>query len=125
VPVVADANSMTYVLHKNLGDDVVIDWGGRPVRLRLVAALSDSILQSELVMSEANFLRLFPAQEGFQLLLVEAPESSGPRVAQAIEQGARDLGANVVATSERLAAFHRVENTYISTFQSLGGLGLV
>jgi len=125
VPVVADANSMTYVLHKNLGDDVVIEWEGRPVRLRLVAALSDSILQSELVMSEANFLRLFPAQEGFQRLLVETPEGTGPRVGQAIEEGARDLGASVVATVERLAAFHRVENTYISTFQSLGGLGLV
>src|SRR5690606_8689225 len=26
---------------------------------------------------------------------------------------------------ERLEAFHRVENTYLSTFQSLGGLGLL
>ncbi len=28
-------------------------------------------------------------------------------------------------TSDRLAAFHRVENTYLSTFQALGGLGLL
>jgi hypothetical protein len=125
VPVVADANSMTYVLHKNLGDDIVIDRGGRPVRLRLVAALGDSILQSELVMSDANFLELFPEQEGYQLLLVEAPAGTAPRVAKAIEEGARDLGARVTSTSERLAEFHRVENTYISTFQTLGGLGLL
>ena len=26
---------------------------------------------------------------------------------------------------ERLAAFHRVENTYLSTFQTLGGFGLL
>ena len=26
---------------------------------------------------------------------------------------------------ERLASFHRVENTYLSTFQTLGGLGLL
>jgi putative ABC transport system permease protein len=125
VPVVADANSMTYVLHKKLGDDIVIDRGGRPVRLRLVAALSDSIFQSELLMSEANFLRLFPDQNGFQLLLVDAPAEAAPRLAQAIGEGARDLGANVVSTAERLAGFHRVENTYISTFQTLGGLGLL
>jgi ABC-type antimicrobial peptide transport system permease subunit len=31
----------------------------------------------------------------------------------------------VTATPERLAAFHRVENTYLSTFQALGGLGLL
>ena len=29
------------------------------------------------------------------------------------------------STSERLAAFHQVENTYLSTFQALGGLGLL
>ena len=26
---------------------------------------------------------------------------------------------------DRIAAFHRVENTYLSTFQSLGALGLL
>ena len=31
----------------------------------------------------------------------------------------------MVSTSERLASFHRVENTYLSTFQMLGGLGLL
>jgi putative ABC transport system permease protein len=30
-----------------------------------------------------------------------------------------------MGTSERLAEFHRVENTYLSTFQTLGGLGLL
>jgi hypothetical protein len=125
VPVIADANSMTYVLHKSLGDDIVIDRGGQRVRLRLVAALGDSILQSELVMSEANFLELFPDQEGFERLLVEAPASLVARLGPAIEEGASDLGAHVESTAERLAGFHRVENTYISTFQTLGGLGLL
>ena len=116
---------MTYVLHKKLGDDIVIDRGGQPVRLRLVATLADSVLQSELVMSEANFLTLFPEQEGYRFLLVEAPADTAPRLAQAIEEGARDLGADVASTTERLAEYHRVENTYISTFQTLGGLGLL
>jgi len=31
----------------------------------------------------------------------------------------------VASTAERLAGFHRVEYTYLSTFQMLGGLGLV
>src|SRR5262249_22119103 len=55
IPVVADANSMTYVLHRKLGDEIVINHGAQPVRLRLVAALADSIFQSELLMSEAHF----------------------------------------------------------------------
>jgi len=36
-----------------------------------------------------------------------------------------DFGFDVTSTTERLASFHRVENTYLSTFQALGGLGLV
>ena len=52
---------MAYVLHLGLGDEIVLDSSGRdPVRLKLVAVLSDSVLQGELLISEENFLRLFP-----------------------------------------------------------------
>jgi ABC-type antimicrobial peptide transport system permease subunit len=42
-----------------------------------------------------------------------------------LEQRLSDSGFDVTTTAERLAGFHRVENTYLSTFQTLGGLGLV
>jgi putative ABC transport system permease protein len=125
VPVIADANSMTYVLHKSLGDDIAIANGDRPVRLRLVAALDDSIFQGELLMSEASFTRVFPEQEGYRFLLVDAPPDRVAPIAAAIEEGAADLGADAVETGARLAEFHAVENTYLSTFQTLGGLGLL
>jgi ABC-type antimicrobial peptide transport system permease subunit len=126
VPVIADANSMTYVLHRTLGDEIVIDRGGMtPLRLRLVAALSDSVLQGELVMSETNFLKLFPEQEGYQLLLVEAPPDRADEVAATLEDRLADFGADAVSTADRIDQFHRVENTYLSTFQTLGGLGLL
>jgi hypothetical protein len=125
IPVIGDANSMTYVLHKSIGDDVVVDRGGQAVRLRLVAALSDSIFQSELLMSEANFLRLFPGQEGYGQLLVDAPAARVAAISDAIERNLTDYGADAVGTADRLAEFHRVENTYLSTFQTLGGLGLL
>jgi hypothetical protein len=125
VPVIADANSMTYVLHRKLGDDIVITIGERPVRLRLVAALKDSIFQGELLMSRANFVKLFPEEEGYPLLLVDAPREQQAKVADAIENALADFGADVTPTAQRLAEFHRVEDTYLSTFQMLGGLGLI
>jgi ABC-type lipoprotein release transport system permease subunit len=125
VPVIADANSMTYVLHRRLGDDIVITHAGRPVTLRLVAALSDSIFQGELLMSEANFLRLFPERQGYNFLLVNAPGARADEVGAIIEDRLADHGADATSTAERLAEFHRVENTYLSTFQTLGGLGLL
>jgi hypothetical protein len=125
VPVIADANSMTYVLHRRLGDDIVITRGGRDIRLRLVAALRDSIFQGELLMSQANFVRLFPEQEGYQVLLVDAAPDRAGAIGARIEDALVDFGADATGTAERLAQFHRVENTYLSTFQTLGGLGLL
>jgi len=125
IPVIADAHSITYVLHTGLGEDIVINEGGQEIRLRVVAALTDSIFQGELLMSEANFVDLFPGQEGYPYLLVE----SGPEViqdaARSIEVALEDFGAVATPTASRLAKFHQVENTYLSTFQALGGLGLL
>jgi hypothetical protein len=125
IPAIADANSMTYVLHRKLGEDLVIANGERPVRLRLVAALDDSIFQGELLISEANFLRLFPDQPGYRFFLIEPPPASADQVTGVLERALSDYGFDVTAAGERLAAYHRVENTYISTFQMLGALGLL
>lgn len=129
VPAIADANSMTYVLHLKLGEDLILPQvkrGGEPVRLRLVASLADSIFQSELLMAEKNFLGLFPEQEGYRFFLIDtaAPEQS-TAIAATLEDRLSDFGFDVIPTAERLENFHRVENTYLSTFQMLGGLGLI
>jgi hypothetical protein len=125
IPVIADANSMTYVLHKQLGEEIVLPRGDGEVRLRLVAALRDSIFQGELLMAEESFLKLFPEQEGYRVLLVRAGQEQMTDLEARLRDGFADLGAQVVGTAERLAQFHRVENTYLSTFQTLGGLGLL
>jgi ABC-type antimicrobial peptide transport system permease subunit len=116
---------MTYILQRKLGEDVVLEHAGRPVRLRLVGALADSLFQSELLISERNFLRAFPGQPGYRFFLINTPAERTRDVATALEEGLRDYGFDVSPAADRLAAFHRVENTYISTFQSLGGLGLL
>jgi ABC-type lipoprotein release transport system permease subunit len=136
VPAIADANSMTYVLHRSVGEDFVLEHvrdpqTGQPLRLRMVAALADSMFQSELIISEEQFLRLFarePAAGGYRVFLIGAaqaqPQPAGETVG-ALEDALSVYGFDVVSTAERLASFHRVENTYLSTFQALGGLGLL
>jgi len=118
IPVIGDANSLNYVLHLKVGEDFVMD----QTRLRVVAALADSIFQSELIMSEKNFLRLFPSEQGYRYFLIEAPNATAS--ATVLEERLSDFGFDAQSTEERLASFHRVENTYLSTFQLLGGLGL-
>jgi hypothetical protein len=130
VPVIADATSLQYVLHAAVGDTFAIDVGAdRPLVLRFVGALRDSVLQGELVMGERHFLRHFPQQQGFRLFLIEKPgihtTAEAERLAGSVERELQPLGVDAVPTTVRLEEFHRVENTYLSTFQALGGLGLL
>ena len=125
IPVITDANSLTYVLHLKIGEDFILDHGAQPVHLRIVATLADSIFQSELLMSDKNFVRLFPDEQGYRFFLIDTPADKTSAVASTLEDHLSDFGFDVQSTADRLANFHRVENTYLSTFQLLGGLGLV
>ena len=130
MPVVADATSLQYVMHAKVGDTFSMDIGGaEPLQLQYVAALADSVLQGQLVMAEENFVRLFPAQQGYRFFLIDAPgvttHDAAAALSGVLERELATFGFDAVTAAERLEAFHRVENTYLSTFQSLGGLGLL
>src|SRR5688500_15908081 len=67
------------------------------------------------------------------MLLADVPRGSAgedltPRIqaaTAALEEGLADAGLDVQSTNDRLAVYNRVENTYLSTFQTLGALGLL
>jgi putative ABC transport system permease protein len=137
IPVVLDANTAQWSLH--LGGDfgsplgatfaITDDWG-RKIPLKVVGLLSNSIFQGEVLMSEAAFLKQFPATTGKGFFLVELPpdDSSPQRVTEVrglLETGLADVGFDAETTGQRLAGFLAVQNTYLSTFQSLGALGLL
>ena len=123
---IADQTTLRYVLHLGIGDDFTFTPEGHtPVRLRIVGALADSFLQSELVIGEAAFVRLFPRQEGYRVWMIEAPAGQEAAVTTHLEDRLSDFGIDVIDTDERWAAYHEVENTYLATFQALGSLGLL
>ncbi len=126
VPVIGDATSLAYVFHLGVGDDYVMQGpDGQRLTLRIVGALRDSVLQSELIMADGQFTRLFPRNEGFRVFLVGTDAARVAGVAAALEQQLQDFGMDAQPVSERLASYHRVENTFLTTFQALGALGLV
>jgi ABC-type antimicrobial peptide transport system permease subunit len=91
----------------------------------MVAALRDSILQGELIISEENFLRAFPNQEGYRFFLLDVPPGKAASLVQPLMERLSTWGFNIESSRGRLATYHQVENTYLSTFQSLGALGLI
>ncbi|MGC4052710.1 MAG: ABC transporter permease [Paludibaculum sp.] len=122
IPAIVDQNSLSYVLHKKVGDELeVAREGAPPLRLRLVAALRGSVFQSELLISEKNFVRLYPHVTGWRVFLLQGPlEAERP-----LETALSGYGFAVRPARARLADYHRVENTYLSAFQVLGLLGLL
>jgi hypothetical protein len=126
IPVIADDNTAQYILHLGLGQTIETpDAAGRARRLKLVATLSESIFQSELLMSEANFRNLFRAQDGFNVALVDCPAAEQDSVRKALNSQLAEYAADVQPTRYRLAQYLTIENTYLSTFQALGALGLM
>ena len=126
VPVIADDSTATYILHLKLGDTISItDASGTKRPLKLVATLANSIFQSELLMGDANFRSLFPTQDGFGVVLVDCPAHQQTPLRQALNTELGEYAANAEPTSARLAQYLTVQNTYLSTFQALGALGLM
>ncbi len=123
IPVIADASALEYVLHRSVGETFAL--GDTGVRVRVVGALRPGLLQGELVTGERHFLSAFPGAEGFRFFLVETPPGRESAVQAALESRLADFGFDAEPAAARLAAFHRVENTYIATFQTLGALGLL
>lgn len=123
IPVFGDANSVMWILHLGLGDRMdYTDALGRERKLVIAGLLSRSVFQSQLIASEANFLSLEPDHSGYNTFLIEANDAeTGVR----LEEQWSDYGFDATTTGERLAGYLVVENTYLSTFQTLGGLGLL
>jgi hypothetical protein len=126
IPAFADATSAEWVLHVGLGDEVrLADTSGKPVRLKIVGLLADSIFQGELLISDAQFRRHFGDRTGYRFFLIEPPPGQEAAVAQELRENLGELGLDVRRTAEVLAGYSRVQNTYLATFETLGGLGLL
>ena len=124
-PAIGDEKSLRWILHHNPDDDFLMqDEFGKPLSLQL-ETLENSLFQSQLIISESNFTKYFPSQSGYQFFLIKTPPALREETAQVLEKILGDYGFDLTSASARLASYRAVENTYISTFQSLGGLGVL
>jgi hypothetical protein len=127
VPVVLDKNTAMYSLQKygGIGEEFTFTYGGTPIRFRVAGLLANSVLQGSLLVSEADFTRLFPQTSGYRSFLIRTPAGKEQAVAHLLEDRLGDEGFDTADARTRLADLLAVQNTYISTFQSLGAIGLL
>jgi ABC-type antimicrobial peptide transport system permease subunit len=87
--------------------------------------LANSILQGSLLISEDEFIKRFPGESGYRMFLIDAPSNNLAAVSATLSRALQDVGLELTPAPQRLAAFNAVQNTYLKTFQVLGGLGLL
>lgn len=125
-PVLGEKNTLMWTLHKGMGDSVSLgepQSGGFDVTISGI--LSDSVFQSELLMSQKRLLQLDPSVQGFRVLLAGCPSEDEAELVRILSTGLAPLGPVIRTSHDRLEAFLAVENTYLATFQALGWLGLL
>lgn len=131
IPVVLDKNTANYSLKILFLDTVKrVDYdSGETLHYRVVGFLENTILQGSLIMSERDFEHAFPAIGGYQYFLIRDGENSDNSEVSAnvalLEDRLGDQGFDARSAPKLLSDFMAVQNTYISTFQTLGALGLL
>ena len=126
IPVLGDMNTLLYSLHKAVGQSIDVPTEVHPnATLEVRGMLSGSVFQGALLMSDENLRRLDPGVVGYRYFLVETSGDKESDITTLLESGLADYGFDAEPVGTRIANFLAVQNTYLATFQALGGLGLL
>ena len=126
VPVVIDKNTAWYSLKIYLpGQTFDIEFAtGEKVTFILVGLLDHTLLQGSLLVSEKHFEERFTDISGYRYFLVKTNQDAGDQIDK-LANALGDQGFEARSADKMLAGFLAVQNTYLTTFQSLGALGLL
>lgn len=128
IPVIIDLNTAMWSLQmqKGIGETKAFEFEpGKPLYLKVVGLLSNTLLQGKLLIGESNFETQFSNLSGYRYFLIDAEPDKMAQAASALENRLGDVGMDVSQSESILASMMAVQNTYLRTFQSLGALGLL
>lgn len=126
IPVFGDADSVEWILHSGLGNDYPLPTpSGRQLTARFDGLIHGSIFASQILMGRDNFARTFPGNDLPRYFLIATPPGHEDAVAKLLRERMGDMGLEVRTTRELLSAYVGVQNTYLSVFLALGGLGVL
>jgi ABC-type antimicrobial peptide transport system permease subunit len=121
-PALGEKNTVEWMLKGDVGSVIEVSPGKS---VRIAGLLQDSVFQSSLLVSEEQFLRLYPGEEGYRFFVIRTPPGRAEDVKRLLDAGLADRGFQATPAAQRLESYLAVENTYLATFQALGGLGLM
>jgi ABC-type antimicrobial peptide transport system permease subunit len=123
-----------------IADQTVLDWGlkisvgdtlilraenGQPLKIIIAAGLQSSVFQGYVLISKVNFTRYYPSVSGNSVFLAQGEPAKRTSYREILNDRFSLSGVNIENTSDRLAAFYEITNTYLSVFGVFGGLGMI
>ena len=127
-PALVDATVLQWSIVKELGDTLYYtQHDGRQIAIVLAATLSGGLFQGSILMDKELFKQAWPENNGCDLFLVGTglDEQQLTSAKQTLSQSLYEYGMLVTRTSERLAMYNEVTDTYLSIFMTLGSIGLL
>ncbi len=123
IPALGDANSVQWILHSGLEKKITLEIAHeKEVTLTFVGLVPNSIFASEVLISQKHFKEFFPENSFARYHLIKTKKVE--KLTQVLRKRLGELGVKVETTPEILNSFIQVQNTYLSTFLTLGGLGV-
>lgn len=120
-----DQSTLMWSLKKRIGDRITyMDGEGQGFEVELAAVIKGSFLQGGLYISEKDWQKKFPSKGGYKEFWIGGSGMVDPVVGH-LKERLLNYGARVQSTHERMGQFRKVENTYLSIFQALGGMGVL
>ena len=126
IPALVDQNTLMWALKMGMGGRLnYMDGEGKPFEVEVVGAFKGSMLQGALFIKEDDFLDKFKQQGGYRSFMLSGNKEDAKNLAVHLEDRLFQHGMEFRDSLEKLAELQKVENTYLSIFQGLGGLGML
>ena len=123
---IADQTVLDWGMKIKVGDTLIIrSENGNPLNIIIAAGLQSSVFQGNILIGMENFTKHYPTVSGSSVFLIGGEKVQIDLYKNTLDERLGNYGVNVEKTTDRLAAFYKVTNTYLSVFSVFGALGMI
>ena len=123
---IADQTVLQWGLKIKPGDTLTIKAeNGQPLNIIIIAGMKSSVFQGNVLIGMNNFIKYYPSVSGYSIMIVDGDPGLAGFYKSALDERFSNFGINIELTTDRLASFYSVTNTYLSVFEFFGALGMI
>jgi putative ABC transport system permease protein len=123
---IADQTVLQWGLKLKPGDTLMMrSENGQRLNIIIAAGLKSSVFQGYVMLGMENFRKYYPSVAGSSIFLADGNIAEAELYKDILKERLDNYGINIELTSDRLASFYEVTNTYLSVFGVLGALGMI